>query len=80
MLGGAAAFCLEMLTQPSPALMDLLVEPGQWIALGAMLTGALLWTFAPVRFSDRTTERADAVTSTAAIPFLETESMHTEVR
>ena len=80
MLGGASAFCVDMLTQPSPATSDLLLEPGQWVALGAVLAGALLWTFAPVDLSDCRTKLADAVQSQAGIPLLETESVHTEVR
>ena len=80
MLGGAAAFCLDMLTQPSPAIVDLLLEPGQWAALGAILAGALLWTFAPVRIPDVSTMPADADAAAATMTYLEPESMHTEVR
>lgn len=47
MLGGTAAFLLDMVTQPVFPSLDLALEPGQWIALAAMLAGALLWTFAP---------------------------------
>ena len=45
--GGAAAFGLNLLTQPLLVPAELRLEPGQWMALGAMLSGALLWTFAP---------------------------------
>lgn len=48
-LGGAAAFGLDMLTQPVPAIVDLLIEPGQWVALVVMLAGAVVWVFAPMR-------------------------------
>ncbi len=42
--GGAAAFGLAMVTLPSPAPVDLWLEPGQWVAVAAMLGGALLFT------------------------------------
>ena len=48
-LGGMAAFGLNLLTQPLLVSPELRLEPGQWMALGATLTGALLWTFAPAR-------------------------------
>lgn len=51
--GGALAFGLDMLTQPVPALVELFLEPGEWLAVGAMLAGALLWTFAPAGTRDR---------------------------
>lgn len=47
LLGGAVAFLLAMLTQPIPALVDLWIEPGQWVALVAMLAGAVLWSYSP---------------------------------
>ena len=49
MIGGVAAFVLDMLTQPLPTPVDLWIEPGQWAALVAVLAGALLWSFAPCR-------------------------------
>ena len=58
LLGGGFAFALDMLTQPVFAPADLGVEPGQWVALLAMLAGALLWTFAPSRRSARSAETA----------------------
>src|SRR5207245_1831193 len=45
MLGGGAAFVLDMLTQPSWMFSGWLLDPGQVVALAAMLAGALLWTF-----------------------------------
>ena len=48
MLGGAAAFGLNLLTEPLLIPPELPLEPGQWMALGAMLGGAFLWSFAPV--------------------------------
>ncbi len=80
MLGGAAAFCLDMFTQPIAAPVDLGIEPGQWVALGAMLAGALLWTFAPMRRMS-----ADALPSapaTTAVPHettMHNNPLHTEV-
>ncbi len=47
MLGGLAAFGLDMITLPPELFSDLALEPGQMVALGAMLGGAVLWTFAP---------------------------------
>ncbi len=47
MAGGAIAFGLAMVTQPVPAMVELWLEPGQWVALAAMLCGALLWGLAP---------------------------------
>jgi phosphatidylglycerol:prolipoprotein diacylglycerol transferase len=43
--GGVAAFLLDMLTQPLESSGTAWLEPGQWIALGAMVAGALLLTF-----------------------------------
>ncbi len=45
--GGGLAFGLSFCTQPLPYQVTLWLEPGQWIALGAMLGGALLWTLLP---------------------------------
>jgi phosphatidylglycerol:prolipoprotein diacylglycerol transferase len=42
--GGALAFLLDMLTQPFESGGNAWLEPGQWIALGAMVAGALLLT------------------------------------
>lgn len=42
--GGLIAFLLNMLTQPSALFQDWPLEPGQMVALGAMLVGAVLWT------------------------------------
>ncbi len=44
-LGGLVAFGLDMITLPAELFSDPLLEPGQMVALGAMLAGALLWTF-----------------------------------
>ena len=52
MLGGLAAFGLDTVSLPSDFFDSLWLEPGQMVALGAMIAGALLWTFAPE--SDRT--------------------------
>ncbi|MGI4827501.1 MAG: prolipoprotein diacylglyceryl transferase family protein [Janthinobacterium lividum] len=48
-LGGGVAFGLNVLTQPLLVPLQLRLEPGQWMALGAMLVGCLLWTFTPPR-------------------------------
>ncbi len=45
-LGGLAAFGLDTLTVPAELFSDLPLEPGQMVALGAMLGGAVLWTLA----------------------------------
>lgn len=43
LLGGALAFGLDMLSLPAELASDLLVEPGQIVALLAMTAGAVLW-------------------------------------
>ncbi len=48
-LGGFAAFLLGMLSLPSDLFDTVWLEPGQMVALGAMLAGAMLWTFGPAR-------------------------------
>ena len=45
LLGGLAAFGLDMLSLPLEIGSGLPLEPGQFVALGAMLAGALLWAF-----------------------------------
>jgi phosphatidylglycerol:prolipoprotein diacylglycerol transferase len=44
--GGAAAFLLDMLTQPVESLGNTWLDPGQFISLTAMLTGAVIWATA----------------------------------
>lgn len=48
--GGLISFLLDMVTQPVQTMMGAwvgrLLEPGQWVALGAMLAGAWLWATA----------------------------------
>jgi phosphatidylglycerol:prolipoprotein diacylglycerol transferase len=45
MVGGFLSFLLDTLRQPAPGTAaDAWLEPSQWIALGAMLAGAGLWT------------------------------------
>ena len=46
-LGGVFAFVLDMLSVPLELFSNLALEPGQMVALAAMLSGALLWAFAP---------------------------------
>ncbi len=46
-LGGVVAFGLDMITLPVEMFGSWWLEPGQCVALGAMLGGAALWTFAP---------------------------------
>ena len=41
--GGLAAFLLDMLQQPVESSGDALLDPGQFVALAAMLAGALLY-------------------------------------
>ncbi len=69
--GGAAAFLLDTLTQPLPATVDLWLEPGQWIALAAMLGGAVLLILPP--------RHRNAAASVNPAPDAETMHMHTEV-
>lgn len=52
MLGGLAAFALDTLTVPAELFGNLPLEPGQMVALGAMLGGAVLWTQARERTPD----------------------------
>ena len=56
MLGGLAAFGLNMLTQPSLLFDGWLMEPGQLVALMSVGAGAVLWTARPAaRVSDEPT-------------------------
>lgn len=45
-LGGFAAFSLDLLTVPEDLFSNLALEPGQLVALGAMLAGTCVWLFA----------------------------------
>jgi hypothetical protein len=45
-LGGLAAFLLSMVTQPTG---DGWLESGQWIAIGAMIVGVVVWSAAKER-------------------------------
>ena len=47
MLGGLAAFGLDALSLPQEFVDGFWIEPGQMVALGAIVAGAVLWTFAP---------------------------------
>ena len=49
MAGGAIAFGLDMLSLPLEIASDGWLEPGQWVALGSILAGGLLWTLSPGR-------------------------------
>jgi phosphatidylglycerol:prolipoprotein diacylglycerol transferase len=53
LLGGAAAFGLNMLMQPSLLFTNWVLEPGQCVALGAMLAGAALWTVRSIELPSR---------------------------
>lgn len=66
MLGGAAAFGLNLLTQPLLVPLELRLEPGQWMALAAMLTGAVLWTFLPATLEDVSLSQKSDVAATVA--------------
>lgn len=44
LVGGAIAFLLDMLTQPVESLGDSWLDPGQWIALAAIVLGAMIFT------------------------------------
>jgi hypothetical protein len=41
--GGAAAFLLDMLQQPVESSGDAWLDPGQFVALAAMLAGIIIW-------------------------------------
>ena len=45
--GGILSLLLAMLTQPTQPLATGWLEPGQWIAVAAVVTGAVLLTFPP---------------------------------
>ena len=45
--GGLLAFVLEMFTQPAEGFGSGWLEPGQWMALAAMLAGVAIGTLAP---------------------------------
>ncbi len=86
MLGGAAAFFLDMFTQPVAAPVDLGIEPGQWVALGAILAGALLWTFTPAQgisgisgISAETLPSSPAMTAVPHATTMPNNPLHTEV-
>ncbi len=70
--GGATAFGLDMVTQPVPALVNLWIEPGQWVAIAAMLGGAIL-------FSTRGCKPDFGLPMAAVQPTPETTPRHTEV-
>jgi hypothetical protein len=40
--GGAVSFLLDMITQPMESSGSAWLEPGQWIAIGAMVVGMLM--------------------------------------
>lgn len=61
--GGVAAFGLDMVSLPSELFSGMWLEPGQVVALVAMLAGAVLWTFAP-REQQLVTQRREAVDAT----------------
>jgi phosphatidylglycerol---prolipoprotein diacylglyceryl transferase len=46
MVGGLAAFALDLLSFPVDRFGELWLEPGQVMSLAGMLAGAALWTFA----------------------------------
>lgn len=50
--GGLAAFVLDMLSLPPVSALVFWLEPGQWVALTAILTGVLLWAVRPLGFAD----------------------------
>lgn len=56
--GGLAAFGLDMLSAPPVVAGTALLEPGQWVALAAMLAGALVWATAPAQIAGN--PKADA--------------------
>lgn len=48
LLGGSAFFLLDMLAQPAETLGDSLLDPGQWIALAAIILGAAMLLYKPL--------------------------------
>ncbi len=48
MSGGLIAFMLDMLSAPPALMPGSWLEPGQWTALLAMLTGSLVWALRPL--------------------------------
>ncbi len=48
MSGGLIAFVLDMLSAPPALMPGSWLEPGQWTALIAMLTGSLVWALRPL--------------------------------
>ena len=48
--GGAVSFLLDMITQPVEMNVRAWLEPGQWVAVGAMLVGGLMITM--ITFSE----------------------------
>ena len=46
LLGGLLSFLLDMFRQPVESQGSALLDPGQWIALIAILAGAVLWSLA----------------------------------
>jgi phosphatidylglycerol:prolipoprotein diacylglycerol transferase len=64
--GGAISFSLDMMTQPMESMngawVGSLLEPGQWLALMAMLVGVWLWATAKcVRVEERVEEMRERI-------------------
>ena len=58
-IGGALAFLLDMLRQPTESYGTALLDPGQIVALAAILTGTLLFMYAPRNRHEMATEHLD---------------------
>ena len=58
-IGGALAFLLDMLRQPNKSYGTALLDPGQIVALAAILTGTLLFMYASRNRHEMATEYLD---------------------
>ena len=58
-IGGALAFLLDMLRQPTESYGTALLDPGQIVALAAILTGTLLFMYASRNRHEMATEYLD---------------------
>lgn len=63
-VGGLVAYLLSMLTLPSDLFATAPLEPGQIVALTALLAGGILWTLAPAPKASDSPVPADASTGT----------------
>ena len=60
MIGGTLSFLLTMLQQPMDTVSDLPLDPGQFVALAAMLAGAFLYAQSPAHGATSINQKQEA--------------------